>query len=58
MLRWWLGEATRHGFAHLGILGTRHLMKGPVYPKALERYGIASEIPRERINAIILNLLD
>ena len=55
------GEAARHGFAHLGILGTRFLMEGPVYPEALEQYGIASEIPtkndRERINAIIFGEL-
>ena len=55
------GEAARRGFARLGVLGTRYLMEGPVYPEALEQYGIASEIPiesdRERINAIIFGEL-
>jgi aspartate racemase len=54
-------EAARREFARLGVLGTRYLMEGPVYPKALEQYGIASEIPaesdRERINAIIFGEL-
>jgi aspartate racemase len=54
-------EAARRDFARLGVLGTRYLMEGPVYPRALEQYGIASEIPaesdRERINAIIFGEL-
>jgi len=25
-------EALRHGFRRLGILGTKYLMEGPVYP--------------------------
>ena len=48
--------ATRH-FHRLGILGTRYLMEGPVYPEKLALRDIAYEIPaaddRERINAII-----
>lgn len=45
----------------LGILGTRYLMEGPVYPEKLAAWDIACEIPavrdRERINAIIFNEL-
>src|SRR5712691_3437722 len=52
--------ATRH-FERLGILGTRYLMEGPVYPEKLAARGIASEIPeaheRERINTIIFDEL-
>jgi len=52
--------ATRH-FRRLGILGTRYLMEGPVYPQKLAGRGIAHEIPgaqdRERINAIIFDEL-
>jgi len=33
-------EARRRGFRRLGILGTRSLMEGPVYPHALEPLGI------------------
>jgi aspartate racemase len=55
------GEAAVRGFRRIGVLGTRYLMEGPVYPEALKRYGIASEIPgesdRERINAIIFGEL-
>jgi aspartate racemase len=52
--------ATRR-FQKLGILGTRYLMQGPVYPAALTSQGIAFEIPdpadRERINSIIMDEL-
>jgi aspartate racemase len=54
-------EAIQRGFKHLGILGTRYLMEGPVYPLALEEQGIGREIPveadRERINEIIFKEL-
>jgi aspartate racemase len=54
-------EANQRGFKHLGILGTRYLMEGPVYPSALKEYGIGSEVPveadRERINRIIFKEL-
>ena len=45
----------------LGILGTKYLMEGGVYPEALEEFRIESEIPddadRERINEIIFQEL-
>lgn len=51
------GEARRHGFKRLGILGTRYLMEGPVYPSKLAPAGIEYRVPnleqRERINQII-----
>jgi aspartate racemase len=54
-------EAHGLGYVRLGILGTRYLMEGPVYPEALEGFGITSEIPdeadRERINEIIFKQL-
>jgi len=53
--------AERRGLRHLGILGTRYLMEGPVYPTQLARRGIAYEVPvaadRERVNAIIFDEL-
>jgi aspartate racemase len=52
--------ADRH-FHRLGVLGTRYLMEGPVYPSKLAAWNIAYEIPgiddRERINAIIFDEL-
>ena len=55
------GVAATQGFRRLGILGTRYLMEGPVYPEKLAPRGIAHEIPaardREKINAIILDEL-
>lgn len=54
-------EANRRGFKYLGIMGTKYLMEGPVYPSALQEYGIRSEIPdeadRQRINRIIFKEL-
>src|SRR5262249_35856734 len=54
------GATNRH-FRRLGILGTRYLMEGPVYPAKLAARNIAFEIPaipdRERINAIIFDEL-
>ena len=54
-------EADRLGYARLGVLGTKYLMEGDVYPEALGRFGIGREIPdeadRERINEIIFKEL-
>jgi len=54
-------EAARRGFRRLGILGTRYLMEGPVYPEALGPAGIEALVPdppdRERINAVIFGEL-
>jgi len=46
-------EAKRQGLRRLGILGTKYLMTGPVYPRALQEYGIASEIPDENVRGRI-----
>jgi aspartate racemase len=54
-------EARRLGYARLGILGTKYLTEGPVYPEVLAARGIEREIPdeadRERINEIIFKEL-
>jgi aspartate racemase len=54
-------EAKAQGFARLGILGTKYLMTGPVYPEALKNYAISHEIPgdddRARIDEIIFDEL-
>lgn len=39
------GAAAARGFTRLGILGTRLLMEGPVYPSKLAPHGIAHELP-------------
>jgi aspartate racemase len=53
--------AAQRRVKRLGILGTRFLMEGPVYPSKLGVRGIDAVIPdaadRERINAIILDEL-
>jgi len=53
--------AASRGVERLGVLGTRYLMEGPVYPSKLTARGIAHEIPdardRERINSVIFDEL-
>jgi aspartate racemase len=52
-----VAEAKRRNFKQIGILGTRFLMEGPVYPSKLTPAGIECRIPdpqqRQRINQII-----
>jgi aspartate racemase len=54
-------EAKRKGYSRLGILGTRYLMEGPVYPAQLEAQGIDHRVPddteRSRIDSIIFDEL-
>lgn len=53
--------AVKQNFKQLGILGTRYLMEGPVYRRALSERGIAFDTPdaadRQRINTIIFDEL-
>ena len=53
--------AAKRSFRRLGILGTRYLMEGPVYTRALTERAIAYDIPdsadRERINGVIFDEL-
>jgi aspartate racemase len=54
-------EAERRGFKKLGITGTKYLMEGPVYPRALDKLSIAHVVPskeeRVKINSIIFEQL-
>ena len=54
-------EAQRLGFKRLGVMGTKYLTEGPVYPVALAKFGVERLIPDEgvriRINDIIFNEL-
>lgn len=53
--------AVSSGYGKLGVLGTKYLMEGPVYPRQLDAIGIANETPpleqRNRINEIIMSEL-
>lgn len=40
-------QASRDRRTRVGVLGTCHTMRGPVYPRALAARGIAAEIPDE-----------
>lgn len=54
-------RAARDGRRRVGVLGTKYLMEGPVYPRAFAARGIAAEIPepeeRQLINKIIFDEL-
>jgi aspartate racemase len=54
-------EAERSGLKKLGIMGTKYLMEGPVYPSRLKNFGIESITPpeeqRNRINRVIFEEL-
>ena len=54
-------EARRSHFKRIGVLGTRYLMEGPVYPEKLKAVGLEHRIPgpqaREKINQIIMDEL-
>src|SRR5229473_7032254 len=54
-------ESKRCHFKRLGVLGTRYLMEGPVYPEKLKAAGLDHRIPgqveREKINQIIFDEL-
>jgi len=54
-------EAKHSHFHRIGVLGTRYLMEGPVYPEALSSAGIEHRIPgppqRDKINHIIFDEL-
>ncbi|MBZ5641581.1 MAG: amino acid racemase [Acidobacteriia bacterium] len=54
-------EAHRRGFSHLGLTGTKFLVRGPVYAEKLDALGIRYTIPTEAqqdgINRIIFEEL-
>ena len=53
--------ARQRGYRSVGVLGTRYLMEGPVYPKRFHDSGLGHVIPerddRERINQVIFDEL-
>jgi aspartate racemase len=50
-------RAVRDGRARVGVLGTRYTMDGPLYPAALGRRGIASEVPEAADRAFIHHVI-
>jgi aspartate racemase len=54
-------EAEQHRLKKLGIMGTKYLMEGPVYPSRLKKFGIESITPveedRRKINNVIFDEL-
>jgi aspartate racemase len=46
-------EAVRRGFRRVGVMGTKYLMEGPVYPRAFGPKGIEWRIPGEADRQII-----
>src|SRR5262249_1472593 len=56
-----VNESARRGYKRLGILGTRYLMEGPVYPEKIKAAKLDYRTPgpkeREKINQIIFDEL-
>ncbi|WP_433335191.1 aspartate/glutamate racemase family protein [Spirillospora sp. CA-294931] len=54
-------RAARDGRGRVGVMGTRYLMDGPLYPRALGKRGIEAELPgpddRALINRVIFDEL-
>ncbi|RKN44297.1 aspartate/glutamate racemase family protein [Micromonospora endolithica] len=54
-------QAAHDGFGRVGVLGTRYLMDGPVYPRAFAARGVVAQMPDEQdrhlINKIIFDEL-
>ncbi len=54
-------EIATHGWKHVGLLGTKWTMTGPVYAKTLEKRGLECLVPdesmREQLNAAIFDEL-
>ena len=54
-------KAVKESYKKVGILGTKFLMEGPVYPEQMEKYSLNYEIPteeqRNKINQIIFDEL-
>ena len=52
-------EAKNRNFKRVGLLGTRYLMEGPVYPEKLAPAGVEWRLPapddRERVNGLIFD---
>jgi len=49
--------AAERGYRKVGLLGTRWLMEGPVYPTALSARGIVCEIPEREVRQQISTLI-
>ncbi len=51
-------NAVERGYRCVGVLGTKYLTKGPVYPKSFKKYNIDYKLPNEdEINRIIFEEL-
>lgn len=51
------GQAARDGRRHLGILGTKWTMEGPVYRGACARHGLGFEIPADEDRASVQRVI-
>jgi len=50
-------RAARGGRERVGVLGTKYLMDGPVYPRALAARGIAAELPSPEDLAVVNQII-
>ncbi len=50
-------RAARDGHQRVGVLGTKFTMDGPLYPRALNARGIATEVPDEKDRHIVNRII-
>jgi aspartate racemase len=50
-------QAAHNGYTRVGLLGTKHTMDGPVYPRALAVRGIAAELPATEDRVILHEII-
>jgi aspartate racemase len=50
-------QAARDGRSRVGVLGTRYLMDGPVYPRAFAARGIAAEVPEAGDRKVVSEII-
>lgn len=50
-------EITSQGWKHVGLLGTKWTMTGPVYANALEKHGLQRSIPEEPVREKLNNAI-
>jgi aspartate racemase len=50
-------RAAHHGFRHVGVLGTKYTMDGPLYPRTLAARGVGSMLPEPDERRVIDDII-
>jgi aspartate racemase len=50
-------RAAHHGYRHVGVLGTKYTMEGPLYPRTLAARGVGSTLPEPDERRVIDDII-